>query len=320
MEALEMFKLKIFLCHASEDKEKVRELYWRLSNEGFDPWLDEEKLLPGEDYKYKISQAVKESHVVLVCLSNKSVTKTGYFQKEIKYALDQADEQPENVIYIIPLKLEECNVPIRLVNWQWLDYFESKGHEKLINSLNKRCLELGVINNVDSKISNALIPLLKLFRDAFKSNKILEWRDFEWISNSRRELKEFLDEKELAFALKCSLQHGKNIPFWCKANSKNQYAIDSIVRPIFENYGRRPLLRSGYAMENLTHDLRLEIFDRLSESVIRLKDLGNDIPFRVVNAANKGKTIELWKNEFMNDATYSAVINQLIQEISEPDN
>jgi hypothetical protein len=155
--------------------------------------------------------------------------------------------------------------------------------------LNKRCLEFGVINNVDNIISNALVPLLRLFRDAFKTNKILDWRDFEWISNSRRELKELLDEKELAFALKCSLQHGKNIPFWCKANSKNQYAIDSIVRPIFENYGRRPLLRSGYAMENLTNDLRLEIFDRLSESVIRLKDLGNDIPFRVVNAANEGK-------------------------------
>ncbi|GAB1451908.1 hypothetical protein MASR2M47_19640 [Draconibacterium sp.] len=45
METTEISKLKIFLCHASEDKEKVRELYWRLFNEGFDPWLDEGKII-----------------------------------------------------------------------------------------------------------------------------------------------------------------------------------------------------------------------------------------------------------------------------------
>jgi hypothetical protein len=38
---------KIFLCHANEDKPKVREVYRRLKAEGFEPWLDEEDLLPG---------------------------------------------------------------------------------------------------------------------------------------------------------------------------------------------------------------------------------------------------------------------------------
>lgn len=40
-------KLRVFLCHASQDKPIVRELYQRLLAEGWiDPWLDEEKLLP----------------------------------------------------------------------------------------------------------------------------------------------------------------------------------------------------------------------------------------------------------------------------------
>jgi len=43
-------KLRVFLCHASQDKPVVRELYQRLNAEGWiDPWLDEEKLLPGQD-------------------------------------------------------------------------------------------------------------------------------------------------------------------------------------------------------------------------------------------------------------------------------
>jgi hypothetical protein len=41
---------QIFLCHANEDKAHVREVYHRLcAIDGFEPWLDEEDLLPGHD-------------------------------------------------------------------------------------------------------------------------------------------------------------------------------------------------------------------------------------------------------------------------------
>ena len=36
---------RIFLCHASEDKPQVREVYRHLQEEGFQPWLDEEDLV-----------------------------------------------------------------------------------------------------------------------------------------------------------------------------------------------------------------------------------------------------------------------------------
>src|ERR1044071_4815035 len=38
-------KLRVFLCHSKGDKRSVRRLYHRLKKEGFDPWLDEAKLL-----------------------------------------------------------------------------------------------------------------------------------------------------------------------------------------------------------------------------------------------------------------------------------
>ena len=40
---------RIFLCHASEDKPQVREVYERLKAQGFEPWLDEVDILPGLD-------------------------------------------------------------------------------------------------------------------------------------------------------------------------------------------------------------------------------------------------------------------------------
>lgn len=136
--------LSIFLCHASDDKPAVRELYEKLQNDGFEPWLDEESILPGQDWEHEISLAVRESDVVLACLSNHSVSKTGYVQKEIKIALDVADRQPEGAIYIIPVKLEECDVPDRLNSWHWVNLEDASGYQRLLAALTRRADDLGV--------------------------------------------------------------------------------------------------------------------------------------------------------------------------------
>jgi CheY-like chemotaxis protein len=128
-------RLRIFLCHSSNDKTSVRVLYRRLRDDGFEPWLDEEDLLPGQEWKREIPKAVRKSDVVVVCLSSAAINKRGYVQKEIKIALDIADEQPEGTIYIIPLRLEECEVPERLSHWQWVDFFKEEGYRRLVRSL-----------------------------------------------------------------------------------------------------------------------------------------------------------------------------------------
>lgn len=117
-------KLSVFLCHSSQDKLVVRELYQRLISESWiDPWLDEEKLLPGQDWDMEIEKAVESADVIIVCLSNKSVTKEGYIQRELKFALDIALEKPEGTIFIIPLRLDDCEPPRRLRAWQYVDYY-----------------------------------------------------------------------------------------------------------------------------------------------------------------------------------------------------
>jgi hypothetical protein len=105
------------------------------------PWIDEDELLPGQDWQKEIPRAVKASDVVIVCLSN-AFNKAGYRQKEVRLALDAADEQPEGTIFLIPLKLEPCDVPIQLRRWQWVDLFDSTGYGKLLQSLNRRRIEL----------------------------------------------------------------------------------------------------------------------------------------------------------------------------------
>jgi hypothetical protein len=120
----------------------VRELCEKLRADGFRPWLDEEDLLPGQDWQREIPNRVRDSDIVVVCLSCQSAIKTGYVQKEIRYALDAADEQPEGEIFLIPLRLEPCEVPQRLTRWQWVDLFESHGYGKLLRALDLRSKSL----------------------------------------------------------------------------------------------------------------------------------------------------------------------------------
>jgi len=130
--------LKVFLSYASEDAATVRKLYDFLRQNKVSAWLDREDILPGKEWESEIHKAVRESHVVVVCLSRRATTKEGFFQKEIRRALDVAQEKPEGMIYIIPARLESCEVPSRLTQWQWVDLFEEQGYGKLMKALEDR--------------------------------------------------------------------------------------------------------------------------------------------------------------------------------------
>ena len=141
--------LRVFLCHASQDKPVVRELYQRLNVEGWiDPWLDEEKLFPGQDWNLEIEKAVESSDAVIVFVSSVSVAKEGYIQKELRKVLNIALEKLEGAIFVLPVRLDDCEKPRQLKDKQFLDYFPASkrdaAYEKLKTSLKLRKDALGI--------------------------------------------------------------------------------------------------------------------------------------------------------------------------------
>ncbi|RLD07825.1 MAG: hypothetical protein DRI32_00005, partial [Chloroflexi bacterium] len=150
-------KLKVFLCHSSNDKPAVREIYKRLKAETWiEPWLDEEELFPGQDWGLEIEKAVEETDTVLVFLSNNAVTKKGYVQKELRMVLRISDYQPDGTIFTIPLRLEKCAVPRALSMWQYLDLFPETrkdwAYKRLLGGLKLRAKKLGI--DVDEKVAS----------------------------------------------------------------------------------------------------------------------------------------------------------------------
>jgi hypothetical protein len=136
--------LRVFLCHSKLDKTVVRGLYGRLMKTNVRPWFDEESLTGGEDWELAIENAVRASHVILVLLSRKSVTTPGFAQKEIRLALDVADCQPEGSSAVIPVRLEDCEIPRRLQSKHWINLFEEDGFQKLMRALKQRAVALQI--------------------------------------------------------------------------------------------------------------------------------------------------------------------------------
>jgi hypothetical protein len=129
-------KMQVFLSHASEDKPKVRNLSRCLRDDGFDPWLDEERLLPGQDWSLEIEKALRDSDAILLCFSERSVSKSGFIQKEYKRAMRIQEEKPEGAIFVIPVRLDECEMPFFIRDLQWVDY--PAGYDRLLLALNSK--------------------------------------------------------------------------------------------------------------------------------------------------------------------------------------
>jgi len=132
--------LQVFLCYTKPDKPKVKNLYDSLIRDGVKTFFDSEDLLAGENWRAKIHKEMRNSDAIIVCLTKRSRTKEGFIQTEIKLALDIAKEKPSEAIFLIPARLEECELPIELVDLQlqYADLFNEGGYKMLHRALSKR--------------------------------------------------------------------------------------------------------------------------------------------------------------------------------------
>lgn len=130
-------QLQVFLLYARSDRDAIHRLYQRVAKEGADVWLDREKILPGQDWQYEIRRAIHGSDLVVVCLSQLFNKQGGYRHEELQIALNKAGSLSEGGIFIIPARLENCDMPEPLRRWQRVDLFESGGYGRLIETLKR---------------------------------------------------------------------------------------------------------------------------------------------------------------------------------------
>jgi len=102
----------IFICHASEDKEKASDLYDKLTENGLRPWLDKENLRGGDYWDNVIEKTIKKEIDYFIVLQSKALLEKeeGYVNKEINIAFERQQRFRIGTRFIIPVKIEDCTL------------------------------------------------------------------------------------------------------------------------------------------------------------------------------------------------------------------
>jgi hypothetical protein len=139
---------RVFVGYVEEDLETVRRLCDALRRGGFAPWLDKEQLLPGQNWPRAIERALDLSDFFVGCFSARSVMKRGQFQAELRWALDCASRMPLDETFVIPVRLENCEIPGPIRSkLQYVDLFPDfdRGVARVVKAIRRamaaRCLK-----------------------------------------------------------------------------------------------------------------------------------------------------------------------------------
>lgn len=228
----------IFISYASEDVLIAKKIYNFLEINGYKPWMDKHKLLPGQNWDFEIQKALRNADFVIMVLSQSSVQKRGYVQREFKVAIEYTRDKLDDDIYIIPIKIGNCEVPNSLLKYQWIAFDDEPSLESLLSSIKIQVdkyidfekQKLGLENEMDykevvneekmknGKSSCDIFTSTISFRDVTNKslveiNRILEGKTSEYLINARKRFDEIDYDSEMHFSF--DLSH--NIQFLGKS-------------------------------------------------------------------------------------------------------
>ncbi len=130
----------VFVAYASEDLEPARRLAEALRAEDCLPWLDKDRLMPGQNWTESIERAIGDADAFVACFSTRSVSKRGQFQSELRQAMACAEKRPLDDVFFLPVRLERCVVPERISKQvQYVDLFPDweRGIKRLVRSIRR---------------------------------------------------------------------------------------------------------------------------------------------------------------------------------------
>lgn len=116
-----MKKPCVFLCHSSVDKTFVSDLADRLIATDIDVWFDQLEIKIGDSIHQRINEGLKKSDFFVIVLSRASV-ESKWVQKELSSAASLEDLQDNKGVFVLPLLLEECDVPPLLLDRRYANF------------------------------------------------------------------------------------------------------------------------------------------------------------------------------------------------------
>jgi predicted nucleotide-binding protein len=125
---------RVFIIYAKEDLQAAKKIAELLKERGFEPWLDVEQIEAGQIWGNAISDALDESVMAIVLLS-KNFPRSTIATRELKQAISKMQSGDRNSSPIIPIKLDEVDIPSDLSHIQYVDLRDENASDFLVKSL-----------------------------------------------------------------------------------------------------------------------------------------------------------------------------------------
>lgn len=125
-----MASKRIFISYSKKDTEYVSSLVQALRQQGFDVWFDK-NIMTGNDWDDTIEEEIKKADTLILILSKTSVASENV-KDEMSYALSLGKS-------VNPIKIENCDVPMRLARKQYIDFEvlgPEVGFQRLVRDIN----------------------------------------------------------------------------------------------------------------------------------------------------------------------------------------
>jgi hypothetical protein len=105
---------RVFIAYINEDTRPALRLAEGLNAAGVKTWIDKQRLLPGQDWRRAIERAIDRADFFVACFSRRATRKRGQFPYELRYALRCAERMPLDETFLMPVRLEHCELPQRI--------------------------------------------------------------------------------------------------------------------------------------------------------------------------------------------------------------
>lgn len=127
--------MKVFLSYPSEHEQSAREVKDFVRAVGVDCWFDKDSIAPGLEWERERALAQADADFFLVLCATQTTGRDGVYQREINQALRQLNDKRLGTIYILPMRLEEIDLPPELARFQYVDFFSSGWRQRLAAGL-----------------------------------------------------------------------------------------------------------------------------------------------------------------------------------------
>jgi hypothetical protein len=128
---------RVFIIHAYEDADQARLVADWLRNEGFEPWLDTERISAGQHWKEAITQGLEGSGAALLVVTSNLDTSKGSTSEELRRAMAELRSKDQRLSPVIPVLFQEAEVPPMMRDFSAAAFRDEAGRASIRNGLRR---------------------------------------------------------------------------------------------------------------------------------------------------------------------------------------